>query len=132
LKEAIIELFNQYADMKGMTFDIVTKNHDLTGIDLNAQRNIYRVIQELLNNTIKHSGASEVKLVFKRTTQKLTIHFYNNGRVFNPDKVKKGIGLKSIMNRAYFYNGLVNIQSTKAKGTNFTIELPLKNIITNE
>jgi PAS domain S-box-containing protein len=132
LKEAIIELFNQYADIKGMSFDIVTKNHDLTGIDLNAQRNIYRVIQELLNNTIKHSGASEVKLVFKRTTQKLTIHFYNNGRVFNPDKVKKGIGLKSIMNRAYFYNGLVNIQSTKAKGTNFTIELPLKNIITNE
>jgi PAS domain S-box-containing protein len=132
LKEAIIELFNQYADIKGMTFDIVTKNHDLSGIDMNAQRNIYRVIQELLNNTIKHSGASEVKLVFKRTTQKLTIHFYNNGRVFNPDKVKKGIGLKSIMNRAYFYNGLVNIQSTKANGTNFTIELPLKNIITNE
>lgn len=132
LKEAIIELFNQYADIKGMSFDIVTKNHDLTGIDMNAQRNIYRVIQELLNNTIKHSGASEVKLVFKRTTQKLTIYFYNNGRVFNPDKVKKGIGLKSIMNRAYFYNGLVNIQSTKANGTNFTIELPLKNIITNE
>lgn len=132
LKEAIIELFNQYADIKGMSFDIVTKNHDLTGIDMNAQRNIYRMVQELLNNTIKHAAASEVKLVFKRTTQKLTIHFYNNGRVFNPDKVKKGIGLKSIMNRAYFYNGLVNIQSTKANGTNFTIELPLKNIITNE
>ena len=132
LKEAIIELFNQYSDIKGMSFDIVTKNHDLSGIDMNAQRNIYRVIQELLNNTIKHSGASEVKLVFKRTTQKLTIHFYNNGRVFNPDNVKKGIGLKSIMNRAYFYNGLVNIQSTKAKGTNFTIELPLKNIISYE
>ena len=132
LKEAIIELFNQYADMKGMTFDIVTKNHDLSGIDMNAQRNIYRVIQELLNNTIKHAAASNVKLILKRTTQKLTIHFYNNGRVFNPDKVKKGIGLKSIMNRAYFYNGVVNIQSTKAKGTNFIIELPLKNIITNE
>ena len=132
LKEAIIELFNQYADMKGMTFDIVTKNHDLSGIDMNAQRNIYRVIQELLNNTIKHAAANNVKLILKRTTQKLTIHFYNNGRVFNPDKVKKGIGLKSIMNRAYFYNGVVNIQSTKAKGTNFIIELPLKNIITNE
>ena len=132
LKEAIIELFNQYADMKGMTFDIVTKNHDLSGIDMNAQRNIYRVIQELLNNTIKHAAASDVKLTLKRTTQKLTIHFYNNGRVFNPDKVKKGIGLKSIMNRAYFYNGVVNIQSTKTKGTNFIIELPLKNIITNE
>ena len=132
LKEAIIELFNQYGDMKEMTFDIVTKNHDLSGIDMNAQRNIYRVIQELLNNTIKHAAAKEVKLVFKRTTQKLTIHFYNNGRVFNPDKVKKGIGLKSIMNRAYFYNGQVNIHSSRAKGTNFIIELPLKNIITNE
>lgn len=132
LKEAIIELFNQYSDIKGMTFDIVTKNHDLSGIDMNAQRNIYRMIQELLNNTIKHAAASEVKLVFKRTTQKLTLHFYNNGRVFNPDKVKKGIGLKSITNRAYFYNGYVNINSTKAKGTNFIIDLPLKNIITNE
>ncbi len=132
LKEAIIELFNQYADIKGMSFDIITKNHDLMGIELNAQRNIYRVVQELLNNTIKHASATQVKLSLKRNTQKLVLHFYNNGKVFNPIKVKKGIGLKSIMNRAYFYNGLVNITSTKVTGTNFIIELPLKNILENE
>jgi signal transduction histidine kinase len=115
-----------------MSFDIITKNHDLMGIELNAQRNIYRVVQELLNNTIKHASATKVKLSLKRNTQKLVLHFYNNGKVFNPIKVKKGIGLKSIMNRAYFYNGLVNITSTKVTGTNFIIELPLKNILENE
>lgn len=132
LKEAIIELFNQYSNMNSISFDMICKNQDIAGIDMNAQRNIYRIIQELINNTIKHSEATNVKLSLKSIKGKLVIHYFNNGKPFDQNKVKKGIGLKSIMNRTYFYSGLVNISSSKSKGTNFIIELPLKNIISHE
>ena len=111
---------------------MICKNQDIAGIDMNAQRNIYRIIQELINNTIKHSEATNVKLSLKSIKGKLVIHYFNNGKPFDQNKVKKGIGLKSIMNRTYFYSGLVNISSSKSKGTNFIIELPLKNIISHE
>jgi PAS domain S-box-containing protein len=132
LKEAIIELFNQYAGLNGFTFNMDCKKQDIEKIDADAQRNIYRIVQELINNTIKHAEAKAVKLIIKRINGNLLLHYYNDGKPFNPEKVKKGIGLQSITNRAYFYNGIIDINSTKTKGTNFTITLPLKNLITNE
>jgi len=59
------------------------------------------------------------------------IVYKNNGKPFNINKVKKGNGLNSITNRAYFYSGSSKVESSKM-GTTFTIELPLKNIIKNE
>lgn len=132
LKEAIIELFNQYSGMNGFSFNLDCKKQDLEKIDDDVQRNIYRIIQELINNTIKHAQAKKVALQIKRNKENLLIQYHNDGNSFNPSKVKKGVGLQSITNRTYFYSGVFNINSTKAKGTQFSIELPLKNIITHE
>ena len=55
--------------------------------------------------------------------------FFNNGNAFNPLKVKRGLGLNSIHNRTYFYNGEIVIQSEKNKGTIFNISIPIKNIV---
>ncbi len=128
LKDAIIELFNQYSDLDHLSFSIDCKHNDFIDVDINAQRNIYRMMQELLNNTIKHAQASNVKLTIKKLPAKMLIQYYNDGKHFNPDKVKKGVGLNSIMNRAYFYNGTVDVVSAKQQGTYFNIELPLKNL----
>ena len=129
LKEAIIELFNQYADIEGIDFSFNCKTSDLSDLDFDAQRNIYRIIQELINNTIKHAKASVVKLQITRTKTKITINYQNNGKSFNINKVKMGVGLKSINNRAYFYGGTTNITSLASNGTKFTIDLPLKNLV---
>ncbi len=129
LKEAIIELFNQYSEVRKISYKIDCKAKDFTDLDFNAQRNIYRIIQELISNTIKHAEASEVNLSFKRTATNLTMNYFNDGNMFNPEKVKKGLGLKSINNRAYFYGGSADIKSVLNKGSQFIIELPLKNII---
>jgi PAS domain S-box-containing protein len=132
LKEAIIELFNHYSDLDHLVFSIDCKSQDFNDIDLNAQRNIYRMIQEMLNNTIKHAQAKKVKLTIRRTSSKLIIQYYNNGKYFNPEKVKKGVGLNSINTRAFFYNGNLNVVSEKNKGSHFNVELPLKNLINYE
>jgi PAS domain S-box-containing protein len=132
LKEALIELFNQHRHINSIQFTINTNHTNFDDIDLNAQRNIYRIVQELINNTIKHAEAKMVNLHISRTKTKFIITYYNNGKSFSASKVKKGIGLQSINNRAYFYGGETHIESKPKIGTTFTIELPLKNILNHE
>ncbi len=131
LKEAIIELFNQFSDMNQIQFNVDCKKDDLEELDLDAQKSIYRIIQELIVNTIKHADAKKIKLTLKRTKTSLLLVYKNDGKAFNINKIKKGNGLNSISNRAYFYNGNSKIESTKME-TTFTIEFPLKNIINYE
>lgn len=131
LKEAIIELFNQFNDMNQIEFNVDCKKDDLDELELDAQKTIYRIIQELIVNTIKHADAKKIKLSLKRTKTMLFIVYKNDGKAFNVNKIKKGNGLNSITNRAYFYSGSTKIESSKME-TTFTIELPLKNIINYE
>jgi PAS domain S-box-containing protein len=131
LKEAIIELFNQFSDMNQIEFNVDCKKDDLDELELDAQKSIYRIIQELIINTIKHADAKKIKLSLKRTKTMLFIVYKNDGKAFNVNKIKKGNGLNSITNRAYFYSGSTKIESSKME-TTFTIELPLKNIINYE
>ncbi|MCX6293831.1 MAG: PAS domain S-box protein, partial [Sphingobacteriales bacterium] len=128
LKEAIIELFNQFSDMNQIEFNVDCKKDDLDELELDAQKSIYRIIQELIVNTIKHADAKKIKLILKRTKTMLLIVYKNDGKAFNIKNIKKGNGLNSITNRAYFYSGSSKIESSKME-TTFTIELPLKNII---
>lgn len=129
LREAVVELLNQYTEIRNTVFTLTCTNKDFANIDFNAQRTIYRVVQELVNNAIKYARANFVKLTFSRSKTKLVLKYTDDGIGFNPQKVKKGVGLKSINNRIYFYGGTTNVQSIKNKGTSFTIELPLQNII---
>ena len=131
LKEAIIELFNQFADMNQIDFNVACKKDDLNELALDAQKSIYRIVQELIINTIKHANAKKINLTLKRNKTMLVIVYKNDGKPFNINKIKKGNGLNSITNRAYFYSGSSKVVSTKME-TTFTIELPLKNIINYE
>jgi PAS domain S-box-containing protein len=125
LKEAIIELVNQYTDLKQIKFDINCKSVDFNDLEFELQRNIYRVVQELINNSVKHSNCSAIQLRFKRTSDNLSINYYDNGNGFNLSKVKKGLGLKSINNRVYFYEGTINISTSEKEGVKFEIHLPV-------
>lgn len=129
LREAIVELINQYSEFSKIKFDIKCKSDDLIDLDFDAKRTIYRIIQEMVNNSIKHAQAEVIKIEIKRNKSKLAITCKDNGLGFNVEKVKKGVGLKSITNRAYFYGGNTKIDSALKKGTIFTVELPLINIV---
>ncbi|KAA5542469.1 PAS domain-containing sensor histidine kinase [Adhaeribacter rhizoryzae] len=89
---------------------------------------IYRIIQELLNNVIKHAEATEVHVHLTKTGRKIMITVEDNGRGFNhkdPDSWVNGIGLSSIHNRVKLFNGTLNINSQAGKGTIIEIDLKL-------
>ena len=79
----------------------------------------------MISNSIKHSNCTAIKIDFKRTPESLQISYSDNGNGFIASKVKKGLGLKSINNRVYFYGGSININTSLKEGVKFEIILPV-------
>lgn len=93
---------------------------------------IYRILQELMNNTNKYANATEVQLTFDFIEDDLTIIYEDNGIGFDLESIKqnKSIGLKNIEERVLSLNGKLYIDTKKGRGVHFSIELPLINDIT--
>ncbi|WP_272148812.1 tetratricopeptide repeat-containing sensor histidine kinase [Tenacibaculum aiptasiae] len=91
-----------------------------------TKANVYRIIQEALQNIIKHAKAKNVTLVFSNENQNLIINLKDDGVGFNPKKGKKGIGMKNIKSRVEKLNGTVQFLSEVDKGTALLITTPYK------
>jgi len=89
---------------------------------------LYRIIQELLNNIIKHSQATEVIIQFNRHSDRLTITVEDNGRGFNVEEAatKNNAGINTIKSRVNYLNGQLNIDSKKGVGTTVIMEFLLE------
>lgn len=88
---------------------------------------IFRVIQEMLNNIIRHSDASEVAIRILFENSLLKIRIKDNGKGFDSVAVleKKGMGLQNIFTRARMINMIVELESSPGKGTNYELSYPL-------
>ncbi|MFL5772917.1 MAG: PAS domain-containing protein [Flavisolibacter sp.] len=95
-------------------------------LDKNQKLTIFRIIQEALNNAIKHAKAETVSIVFRSFETSLEVMIEDNGIGFHPSQVKKGAGLKNIQNRIYLINGSHTIQSEPDKGCKITIKFPIQ------
>ncbi|WP_271785377.1 sensor histidine kinase [Aquimarina algiphila] len=88
---------------------------------------IYRIIQELTNNIIKHANATEALIQINSYENKLHITVEDNGIGFDPDVKSHGIGLQNIKSRVSLLNANLDIHSS-AEGTSFNIEIYLDKI----
>ncbi|WP_396146275.1 sensor histidine kinase [Flavobacterium sp.] len=95
----------------------------------NLNINIYRIIQELLTNVIKHAKSSEVLLQLSKFENKVQISIEDNGIGFdyNSTKLNSGVGLSNIKQRINLYNGNIVIDSKLNLGTSIYIELKIEN-----
>ncbi|RAW01002.1 tetratricopeptide repeat-containing sensor histidine kinase [Pseudochryseolinea flava] len=84
---------------------------------------IYRIAQELINNTLKHSGAKNVLVQLSKTDAKVAITVEDDGKGFDTKQLSKspGIGWANIMNRIETLNGVLDL-SSDANGTSIHIE----------
>lgn len=102
----------------------------LSGSDLPQSISIavYRMVQELVNNVLKHAQANTILVQLAVSEYDLTITVEDDGIGFTPDKTaNSGIGLKNIRNRVDFLKGTIDYQSAPGKGTSVLIEIPLPN-----
>jgi len=92
---------------------------------------IYRIITELINNSIKHACASEIKIMMKETIKELKVVYQDKGTGFEIEKVLKksdGIGLQNVISRVKSLNGNVLLHSEAEKGFKAEINLSLKEL----
>ena len=88
---------------------------------------LYRVIQECINNVIKHSGADTLDISLIKDEDGISVSIEDNGKGFNASDKSKfdGIGLKNIQTRVEYLKGTVEWDSAPGKGTVVTIHLPI-------
>ncbi|MBM2841813.1 MAG: Histidine kinase protein, partial [Bacteroidetes bacterium] len=93
-------------------------------VSLEFKRNIFLFYKECLNNIIRHSAASEVNIEVQFQQGEFTLKLRDNGKGFNPDTPKPGIGLQNLRGRAEQIGGSLDISS--AEGTGTAISLTVK------
>lgn len=102
----------------GHTFTLlIARNFDWSNFDYETKMNIYRIIQESIQNIIKHAQATRSIISIVESTSSYHIKIQDNGIGFKVSEVKKGIGLKNIQFRANQMNGILTINSSEMKGT---------------
>lgn len=88
---------------------------------------LYRIVQELLNNIMKHSDATEAVIQFIREENRLHITIEDNGKGFQALPESKGVGLNSVKERVQYLNGKLSIDSEISTGTTVIMEFLLDN-----
>ncbi len=88
--------------------------------------NVYRLIQEQMNNIVKHAGASEVEISIKIKMKVLLVRVIDNGKGFVLSNRRKGIGISNMMNRVESYNGKMDIKSSPGNGCMVCVKIPVQ------
>ena len=122
---SINELIKETTDSTGLeiafNYDEDVEWDALTG---ETKINLYRIIQESLQNIVKHAKATHVEVAFQDLDNMLKISVEDNGQGFEVKKAKKGIGQKNIKSRVSKLKGTWNVESSLGKGTRITVILP--------
>ncbi len=100
---------------------------DLEGLDESFQLNLYRIIQELVQNIIKHSGANNALIQISRTENLLHIFVRDNGKGIS-DTDPTGIGLQNTQLRVKALQGEISIESIEEHGMSVSMKFNLKNL----
>jgi signal transduction histidine kinase len=124
LSEAVSSMVTTVNELKVVqaTFeDIANKT-----VSKSNELNVYRILQELINNTLKHANATKISILFKNDRSNFVIIYQDNGVGFKLEELKrkKGIGLKNIESRLSILSGELHYENVQ-KGIKLTIQIPV-------
>lgn len=110
---------NCHGDVMKVTYNNPKEQIAFEKIDSKGHLHVFRIIQELINNSIKHGKASQIRIEVKNENTLCHIHYSDNGIGFNAEEIidRSGIGMKNIKNRTAFLGGKFEIKSCLNKGT---------------
>ncbi len=126
LTAAIQDLVAQLQTGSDIEFSFQNLNYHNT-LEEEQEILIYRIAQELLTNTIRHSEASSVIVQVSQHNGTFSLVVEDDGVGFDMDKVNtaKGLGLQSVKSRVHLLKGKTSAESKKDEGTTVTIEIPV-------
>ena len=107
---------------------IFFKDEDTVPLETEKAVHVYRIIQEVVHNTIKHAKAGNLYINMAIKNNKLILTTKDDGIGFNHSKILQGatgLGLRNLLSRTEILNGEMYIDSSKEKGTEYIFELPI-------
>jgi len=86
---------------------------------------VYRIIQELINNAVKHAAPHQILVQLTKTSDKILLTVEDDGKGFNKEILAsaKGIGMKNLQQRVDYFKGEIDMESQPGEGTSVNIEL---------
>jgi two-component system sensor histidine kinase UhpB len=126
LSSSIEDLMKQTLHLTGIQWKLAARNIDDTLLSEEQKLAIYRIVQEQLNNILKHAEASSITIHLSTSHSKIHLKIADNGKGFNTGEQRNGIGITNIINRAELFNGKVTIDSSPGKGCTLEVVLNSK------
>ena len=121
--QASVEAIN-----KSNNIDIELVCNNLPELSESRSINLYRILQEVIHNTIRHSKASSLKIELKMENGNLLVLTEDNGIGFNYEgesREQVGLGMRSLLSRTEVLEGSMYVDSKIDKGTKFRFEIPI-------
>jgi len=129
LSKAVEGLLDDVSAVNTLQIELTADTFFEEDIKYEFKLSIFRMVQEQMNNIIKHSKATHVNLELVRSTESITLKIQDDGVGFDVNQQRKGIGIYNIISRSDLYNGVVDIHTSPGNGCAITITFPLKDTI---
>ena len=124
LSEALKDLIQSTYRVTRIKFNYDDQIKNIS-LEKSEKLTVYRSIQELINNTIKHAGASEIDLYLYESQSNILVAYSDNGKGLDEETVKMGLGLNGIRHRMENLKGTFTIDLSNKKGFSAMLKLPL-------
>ncbi|HEX7692623.1 MAG TPA: response regulator [Sediminibacterium sp.] len=124
LREMIQDLLHELEKSGAFTTSLAYRMEGKEPED-DLKLNIYRIVQEQLNNIVKHAAARRIDMTIHGDTREMRIVISDDGAGFDVAAKRKGIGISNMINRVETFNGSLHINSSPGNGCTLAINLPL-------
>lgn len=125
LSKAIQELIANLQRVTALRMDFQDSNLQEEDIDTEIKLMCYRIVQEQLNNILKHANARNSLIKLSNLGDHIRLVIQDDGKGFDMKKTSPGIGLRNIANRAELYNGNIALHSSPGKGCTLEVNIPV-------
>jgi signal transduction histidine kinase len=97
-------------------------------LDVRISLNVYRIVQELLNNALKHAEANEISINLTQSEDTFSLSVQDDGKGYEPGSTARmGMGTENIASRVNYLKADLGIHTVLEEGTTTQIDIPLKN-----
>jgi PAS domain S-box-containing protein len=124
LASALNELIGDIMLAQSVTIWLDVRSFDESDLDEKLKLNIFRIIQEQLNNILKYASADNVNIKLSGDANGLSLQITDDGQGFDTKKNRKGIGLTNILSRVELYKGNMEVVSSPGTGCRLSVFFP--------
>jgi NarL family two-component system sensor histidine kinase LiaS len=123
LAAALGDYVEDWSRQNGITAQVHVQRE--RSLPLEIEQTLFRIVQEALANVSRHSNASSVKIDLIYSQDIISCSIHDDGAGFDIDKERKGVGLRSMAERANALGGKMTIESNHSEGTSISITMPI-------